>query len=108
MGNAAHGVHVATMGGLWQAAVMGCGGLRVSRTAVRLDPVLPDAWRSLRFPLRCHGRRLHVGFTAAELTIDVDGDLEVVLGANGQQALQAGRYRSTRANGAWSTLEVVR
>lgn len=108
MGNAAHGVHVATMGGLWQAAVMGCGGLRVSRTAVRLDPVLPDAWRSLRFPLRCHGRRLHVGFTADELTIDVDGDLEVVLGANEQQALQAGRYRSTRANGAWSTLEVVR
>jgi beta-phosphoglucomutase family hydrolase len=108
MGNAAHGVHVATMGGLWQAAVMGCGGLRVARATVHLDPVIPDAWKSLRFPLRCHGRRLQISFTADELTLDVDGDLELGLGANEQQSLHAGRYRSTRAHGAWSSLEVVR
>ena len=41
LGNAAQGVHVATMGGLWQAAVMGFGGLRSSRTALHLDPTLP-------------------------------------------------------------------
>jgi beta-phosphoglucomutase family hydrolase len=108
MANAAHGVHVATMGGLWQAAVVGCGGFRPSRSAVRLDPVLPDAWRSLRFPLRWHGTRLEVAFTADELSLDLDGDIELVLGSNDQQALQAGRYRSTRANGAWSAMEVVR
>jgi kojibiose phosphorylase len=108
MGNAAHGVHVATMGGLWQAGVMGCGGLRVARATVHLDPVIPDAWKSLRFPLRCHGRRLQISFTADELTLDVDGDLELGLGANEQQSLHAGRYRSTRAHGAWSSLEVVR
>ena len=28
MGNAARGLHMATMGGLWQAAVMGFGGVR--------------------------------------------------------------------------------
>jgi kojibiose phosphorylase len=108
MGNAAHGVHVATMGGFWQAAVMGCGGLQPSRTAVRLDPVLPEAWRSLRFPLRVHGTRIEITFTADALTLDLDGDVELVLGANEQQALQAGRYRSTRTRGAWSALEVVR
>ena len=50
MGNAAQGVHVATMGGLWQAAVMGFGGLRSSRTALHLDPMLPQAWHSLAVP----------------------------------------------------------
>jgi hypothetical protein len=58
--------------------------------------------------LRCHGRRLQISFTADELTLDVDGDLELGLGANEQQSLHAGRSRSPRAHGAWSSLEVVR
>jgi beta-phosphoglucomutase family hydrolase len=107
MGNAAQGVHVATMGGLWQAAVMGCGGLRPSRSALCLDPVLPDAWGALRFAIRWHGTRVEVSFTADELSLDLDGDLELVVGGNGQQTLEAGRYQSTRVEGSWSSPEVV-
>ncbi|HET9852114.1 MAG TPA: glycosyl hydrolase family 65 protein, partial [Candidatus Limnocylindrales bacterium] len=107
MGNAAHGVHVATMGGLWQAAVMGCGGLRSSRGALSLDPVLPDAWPSLRFPIRWRGARVELAITADELTLDLDGDLDLILGANAEGRLRAGLYRSTRQQGAWSRLEKV-
>ncbi|HEX5014561.1 MAG TPA: beta-phosphoglucomutase family hydrolase [Candidatus Limnocylindrales bacterium] len=108
MGNAAHGVHVATMGGLWQAAVIGFGGLRTSRAAVHLDPVLPDAWKTLGFPIRWRGRRVTVSFSADELSLDLDGTIELVLGTNDQQTLQAGRYRSTRIDGSWTPAEVAR
>jgi beta-phosphoglucomutase family hydrolase len=108
MGNAAHGVHVATMGGLWQAAVMGCGGLRPSRGALSLDPVLPEAWQALRFPIQWRGTRMEVAFSADALTLDVDGDLDLVLGGNAEERLRAGSYRSTREDGAWAPLEMVR
>ena len=41
MGNAARGLHMATMGGVWQAAVMGFGGVRRHDEALVLDPHLP-------------------------------------------------------------------
>ena len=50
MGNAADGVHIATMGGLWQAAVFGFGGVRADGGAVRIDPRLPAAWAGLTLP----------------------------------------------------------
>jgi kojibiose phosphorylase len=108
MGNAAHGVHVATMGGLWQTADMGCGGLRSSRSALMLDPVVPDSWGALRFPVRWRGTRVAVAITAGELSLEVDGDLDLVLGRNAEQRLQAGTYRSTHVAGAWSPVEMVR
>jgi beta-phosphoglucomutase family hydrolase len=107
MGNAAHGVHVATMGGLWQAAVMGCGGLRPSRAALYLDPVLPKAWSALRFPIQWHATRLEVSFTADELSLDLHGSVKLVVGGNEPQTLRAGRYRSVRVQGSWSAAEAV-
>ncbi len=107
MGNAAHGIHVATMGGLWQAATMGFGGLRSSRMALHLDPVLPDAWRAMQFPIRWHGVRVAVSFTADVLDIEVDGALDLELGGNAPLRLEPGRYGSKRADGSWSRLEAT-
>lgn len=107
MGNAAQGVHVATMGGLWQAAAMGFGGLWASRRAVHLDPVLPEAWRELRFPVRWHGTRVEVAVTAEVLTLDIDAEITLVLGDRSPQRLQAGRYQARRVDGSWSEPEVV-
>jgi trehalose/maltose hydrolase-like predicted phosphorylase len=107
MGNAAQGVHVATMGGLWQAAAIGFGGLRATRTALHLDPVLPDAWTELRFPFRWHGSRVSVAVTAETLSLELDGPIELVLGAQRQRRLDAGRYEARRTDGRWSQPEVV-
>src|SRR5690606_37191093 len=43
MGNAAGGVHMAALGGLWQAAVLGMGGLSLSDPPAP-DPRLPAEW----------------------------------------------------------------
>ncbi|MBI5546806.1 MAG: hypothetical protein HY901_23230, partial [Deltaproteobacteria bacterium] len=58
MGNAAGGVHAAAMGGVWQAAIFGFGGVAVRDDVLRVDPRLPETWRSLRFFLRYRGARL--------------------------------------------------
>jgi hypothetical glycosyl hydrolase len=57
------GIHSASLGGLWQCAVFGFGGVRVTGGALHITPGLPDAWRSLSFPLVWRGQplRVHAG-----------------------------------------------
>jgi trehalose/maltose hydrolase-like predicted phosphorylase len=56
MGNAAGGVHIAALGGLWQVAVFGFGGLSFERDGLRFAPILPETWTALRFGIRWRGR----------------------------------------------------
>jgi len=59
MGNAAGGVHMAALGGLWQAAVLGMGGLSLTHPPA-LDPRLPAEWRAIRFGVQWRGERVEV------------------------------------------------
>ncbi len=56
MGNAAGGVHAATLGGLWQAAVFGFAGLRLAEEKPEHRPNLPPSWRSLSMRFQWRGR----------------------------------------------------
>ena len=47
--SSAGGVHIAALGGLWQAAVFGFAGLSLRADALGLNPRLPPAWQSLGF-----------------------------------------------------------
>jgi trehalose/maltose hydrolase-like predicted phosphorylase len=60
MGNAAGGVHMATLGGLWQAAIFGFAGITEQADGVMFAPRLPESWRSLRFSVCWRRRRLAV------------------------------------------------
>ena len=60
MGNAARGLHMAAMGGLWQAAVMGFAGIRRRGEALAVEPALPPAWRRFGVPLWFRGSRLEI------------------------------------------------
>lgn len=57
MGNAAQGVHMAAQGALWQAVVLGFGGLRLDGHAPRIEPHLPASWQRLGFGVRWRGAR---------------------------------------------------
>jgi len=48
-GNARDGIHAASAGGTWQAAVFGFGGLRVTQAGWTATPRLPSHWRRLAF-----------------------------------------------------------
>ena len=56
MGNAAGGVHVGALGGLWQAAVLGFAGLRVCGERPKHSANLPPSWRSLSMRFQWRGR----------------------------------------------------
>ena len=59
-GTSAGGVHLATMGGLWQALAFGFAGVRPSGDVLRVDPRLPGEWQALRAELRFRGSRVIV------------------------------------------------
>jgi trehalose/maltose hydrolase-like predicted phosphorylase len=68
-GSTAGGLHLATMGGLWQALVFGFAGVRARREHLLVDPRLPPHWRSLSVGLRYRGEplRLQVGHEFVEI-----------------------------------------
>ena len=61
-GTTAGGVHLATMGGVWQALAYGFLGLRAERGVLAVDPCIPETWRALGLRF-CFGGR-HVGVRA--------------------------------------------
>ena len=54
-GNAGDGIHGASAGGLWQAAVFGFGGLRVGEDRWYLQPHLPAHWKRLSYKFMWRG-----------------------------------------------------
>jgi trehalose/maltose hydrolase-like predicted phosphorylase len=56
-GNAAGGVHVGALGGLWQAIVFGLAGLRFTEAGPTLAPCLPAGVTGLTFPFLWQERR---------------------------------------------------
>jgi kojibiose phosphorylase len=56
MGNAAGGVHMAALGGLWQAAVFGFAGLCLGDGEPEHHPNLPPQWRGLSMRFKWRGQ----------------------------------------------------
>jgi trehalose/maltose hydrolase-like predicted phosphorylase len=99
-GTTAGGIHLATMGGLWQALAFGFMGLRVSRTGVELDPRLPRDWSSLRMSFMALRALVDIHATEEEVWIESDSPLLLSCGATHVKAPTT-RARFTRVAGAW-------
>ena len=90
-GAAGDGLHVAGMGSLWQALVLGFAGLRPAGAELTLDPRLPSPWRALCVPFRFRGRRVRVRIEHGRLeawadrpvVIRVPGSGRIVVGRSG-------------------------
>ncbi len=55
-GNAHEGIHGASAGGIWQAAVFGFGGIKLTESGAIANPHLPWGWKRLRFKLQWRGK----------------------------------------------------
>jgi trehalose/maltose hydrolase-like predicted phosphorylase len=69
-GTSAGGLHVATMGGVWQALTSGFLGLRPAGDTLEADPQLPVSWTAVELRLRYRGRRIRVRATADGVELD--------------------------------------
>lgn len=65
-GNAGDGIHGASAGGLWQAAVFGFGGLHVEDDSWYVKPHLPAHWKRLQFKFVWRGQEQLVDIRAQE------------------------------------------
>ncbi|WP_051179448.1 glycosyl hydrolase family 65 protein [Nocardia concava] len=79
-GSTASGLHMATLGGVWQAMLAGFAGVRVRDGVMSVRPVLPARWSKLGLAFRCLGRcvRLDIGRTG--VGIHTDGPLTAAVG----------------------------
>ena len=59
-GTGAGGVHMAALGGLWQATVFGFAGLSLHEDGLGLDPCLPAGWTALSFRVNWRQRQVHL------------------------------------------------
>lgn len=66
---AAGGVHIAALGGMWQALAFGFGGMFVEANGLRFEPHVPDDWGELGFTIQWRGSTLRA--SASGTTADV-------------------------------------
>ena len=76
-GTTAGGLHLATMGGLWQALAYGFLGLQSKRGKLVVDPCLPEAWSALGLRFRFGGQSIGVRAEHDRLTITCEAPLLV-------------------------------
>jgi len=79
-GSTAGGLHLATMGGTWQALAYGFGGLRPRAGMLHVDPVLPPSWSALELRVQFHGSRVRIRKERAHLSIWSDRRISVIVG----------------------------
>ena len=111
MGNAAGGVHMGAVGGLWQAAVFGVAGLRVRENGIALDPHLLPGWAEMAFPVRWRGRllrvRLHADPRRIEVTVERGDELTVAVLEGPSCRAREGQRVVLRGNeSGWANWEI--
>jgi kojibiose phosphorylase len=65
------GVHIAALGGIWQALAYGFLGMRPQDDGLRFEPHIPESWGSVRMAITYQGRELRVSAKAAPRSIEV-------------------------------------
>jgi trehalose/maltose hydrolase-like predicted phosphorylase len=90
------GLHLATMGGVWQALVYGFAGIRPMGATLRLDPRFPASWDRLEIALRFRGSRVSIAIGRDRLRLVADPPVAIAL---------AGRPDPLAANPAGLELE---
>ena len=70
-----HGIHAASLGGLWQIVVNGFGGVRMVGGNLRINPKLPENWSRLSFSFMWKGNKLDIELTKEGMKIEVKNEV---------------------------------
>jgi len=71
-GNANDGIHAASGGGTWQAAIMGFAGMRIHKEYISFSPYLPENWSGMKFAVHFRGARLRVSIAKNKTDIMIE------------------------------------
>jgi len=67
-----HGVHAASIGGIWMSAVLGFAGVRVLDGKLRINPKLPKHWDDMKFTIYWKGQPVTLTITQSSLTVKAE------------------------------------
>lgn len=70
-GNSSDGIHAASAGGTWQAAIMGFAGLRPHDDFLALNPHLPSNWKKMSFAIWWRGALLKIRITSKKTGVEI-------------------------------------
>jgi trehalose/maltose hydrolase-like predicted phosphorylase len=100
-GTTASGLHLATMGSVWQAIAFGFAGLRTRGSRLAVDPHLPPPWEALEVRTRFLGTAVRVRAKPDSLTVISDRPIGVSVGGVECSAGGDPGTRFHRRNGSW-------
>lgn len=84
--NSDHGLHAASLGGLWQAVIHGFAGIRVWDGVLSVNPRLPQQWSGLNFVLQIGPCLLQFEINQTEVQVTlVDGDSSINVQVGNEQ-----------------------
>ena len=86
------GVHIAALGGIWQALAFGFLGMRPQDRGLRFEPQIPAGWGELRMPISWRGSQLHVTARpgGAEIAVVSGRPVRLAIGEGPWQEVAAG------------------
>lgn len=87
------GVHIAALGGMWQALAFGFLGAQPDDEGLRLEPHVPAHWGELRMPITWRGALLRIAARpTGEVTVAVErgGPVRVAIGGSPWQTVGPG------------------
>ena len=73
------GIHAASLGGIWEVAVMGYAGVRQKEGRLHINPALPEQWNRLSFSMWYQNQRIHIDVTKTKLTIKTDRSIDLIV-----------------------------
>jgi Trehalose and maltose hydrolases (possible phosphorylases) len=68
------GIHAAAMGGIWQCAVLGFGGVRLREGRLDILPNLPEVWQMFAFDITYRGARIRITLTHEDILLEKEAD----------------------------------
>ncbi len=101
-GTASEGLHIPTMGGLWQALVMGFAGIRPVGDVLAVDPRLAPGWELLEVPLRFLGRQVRITLRPGIMTVRSSAPVTLEVPGAGRLALDRRAVELRERDGLWT------
>lgn len=102
-GTTAGGIHLATMGGLWQALAFGFLGLRLTPDGVELDPRIPGEWDGIEMSLLVLGSPLKI--LARHGEVEIESGMPLTIGCGrARTRLPTCAARFTRRGHGWKEI----
>ncbi len=72
-----HGIHTASLGGIWQGVVYGFGGVRIVNEQLRIEPSIHSKWNKLAFRINYQSQVLAINISQQAFTVANHGSTNI-------------------------------